>query len=97
GETTAAYYSSEFAKQDISCRQTGTGFIPSIPDFSIRRMKVDRALQQNGEGRSRLRIVVENCPELAKQMETNRLATHVGSVMEKEASHQKDDLRQCPE
>src|SRR5690606_17766456 len=97
GETTAAYYSSEFAKFDITCRQTASGFIPSIPDFSVRRMKVDRPLQQNSSGRARLRIVIENCKELAKQMETNRLATMKGTIFEKEASHQKDDLRQCLE
>lgn len=96
-ESTSQHYASEFQKMNISCQESGYAFIPSVPDFAVRRMKVDQVLQQNGSGKPRLRIVLENCPNLVRQMETNRLAVAVGSVLEKEAARQKDDMRVCLE
>lgn len=90
-------YSNAFAEHNLKCRQTGSHFTYGSDDEIARIGLVQSALKVRGNGRPRLRIVVKNCPNLVRQLETNVKKIERDEMTEKPAPGQKDDLRVCLE
>lgn len=95
--TIAENYSKEFEKIGLRCVQTDSGFILGDPDPIARSYKLRNWLRVRPCGRPQLRIVVDNCPNLVKQMTDVVRAMSKDEILEKPADHQKDDLLVCLE
>jgi len=95
-------YSDEFMKASLQCRATGPYFTYGDPSFANASKLVEAALLIRPCGTPRLRVVVDKCPELTRQIERNLKATEAGlegkqTILNKEARGQLNDLRRCLE
>lgn len=96
-QTIGQLYSEAFGEAGLSNTMFGTAFVPGNPDFQIRRQMMEELLAiDKTTGRPRLRIVVENCPSLVKQLTTNELQVVKDQVTDREM-RQADDVRYCCE
>lgn len=97
GQTVESNYSAAFAANRLSCNQTGNQFTYGSDDEIARIGIVQSALGIRGDGTPKLRIVIKNCPNLVKQLETNTKKIERNELSEKPQPGQKDDLRVCLE
>lgn len=95
----ATNYKNAFDKKWIHPAKPGdaSGFHIGNPDFQIRKMLVEGAMQLQPNGQPRLRIVKERCPQLCKQMSENRFQVTGDFITNQENKREKNDLRQCLE
>lgn len=95
----ATNYKNAFDKKWIEPARPGdaSGFHIGNPDFQIRKMLVESAMQIQSNGQPRLRIVKERCPHLCKQMSENRFQVTGDFITNQENKREKNDLRQCLE
>lgn len=91
------HYSQWFEVEGIWCVETGSAFTYGNPDFVVRSKEVASWMSIGINGRSRLRIINENCPNLTYQLQYNQRKVVDDVVTEQAATHQKDDLRECLE
>lgn len=95
GETTQQFYSEEFEKYKLRSRSTLNGFIQGSDNVSAGLDCIREFLHINADGRSRLRVVAEKCPNLCKQMELYKKTITNNIVQDKPANNQVDDLVDC--
>lgn len=95
GETTQQFYSEEFEKYKLRSRSTLNGFIQGSDNVSAGLDCIREFLHINADGRSRLRVVAEKCPNLCKQMELYKKTITNNIVQDKPANNQVDDLVHC--
>lgn len=93
-------YTAAFAEAGLTCRMTGSIFIPGDPEFTTRKLLVDKSLSVRISGRPQLRIVTERCPNLVAQLERNIRKSRKDPegftiVEEKPLEGQFDDIRAC--
>lgn len=91
--TIADNYSRAFAQHGLACAETRSRFTPGDPNFITRSQAVERWLQVRDNGRAQLRIVVQNCPGLVKQMMTNVKSCQGDAVLDKPNPRQQQDAR----
>lgn len=97
-KTVGQQYAEAFESKKIMSIQSGYSFIPGDPDFAQRSTKVRTALRMRPCGRPQLRIIVDKCPNVVRQMLRNvRKTDKHGNPLEEPADHQQDDLRVCVE
>lgn len=95
-------YSRAFQENGLLCQESGAAFTPGDPNWSTRSQIVESWLRIRTNGRPLLRIVVDRCPNLVEQMESNLKAIQNGPngetiVLDMPARGQKDDVRNCLE
>jgi len=95
GETTQQFYSQEFEKRGLRSRSTLNGFVQGSDNVAAGLECIRDFLHINADGRSRLRVVSEKCPNLCKQMELYKKSITNNIVQDKPANNQVDDLVHC--
>lgn len=95
GETTQQFYSQEFEKRGLRSRSTLNGFVQGSDNVAAGLECIRDFLHINADGRSRLRVVVEKCPNLCKQMELYKKSITNNIVQDKPANNQVDDMVHC--
>lgn len=74
---------------------TGSGFIQGSDNVPAGLDCIRQGLHINPDGRSRIRVVAEKCPNLCKQMELYKKSITNNIVQDKPATNQVDDLVHC--
>jgi hypothetical protein len=100
--TIGQHYTDEFKKANVFCRQSNCSFIPGDPSFLSRSGIVGSWMSYRASGKPQLRIVINRCPALVRQLQYNVRKTeldHEGYmlVLDKPADNQRDDVLACLE
>jgi hypothetical protein len=99
GESAQEHYQKALQDIGVVCHKTGLAqFIPGDPNFESRAKCVERALMLRKCGFPQLRIVIDRCPALVRQLEGNLFQTIKAVTGEelptKKPARQKDDARE---
>lgn len=101
GGTVGGNYSRAFRAQGLACRTSGSAFMPGSDDVKARIQLLQKAMVIRGDGTPYLRIVVDQCPHLCKQLEEYERAEREGPQgvvqLDEPAANQKIDVAQCAE
>jgi hypothetical protein len=87
-----AQYSQAFRREGLRCKLTGDMFLPSLPVWVLRSMKLRRWMRGRECGRPQLRVVAHQCPVLMRQLEQVTREVTKDEVKDKLASGQKHDV-----
>lgn len=99
--TIGSNYTRAFREHGLSCRTSGSAFMPGSDDVQSRIGVVIRSLKIGQSGRPWLRIVTHRCPNLVKQMEEYERAEREGPQgvvqLDEPAANQRIDVAVCLE
>lgn len=97
--TVGQNYWKYIVSENIPRAQSAHFFIPGSDNIESRKQVVDQWLSLQDDGRPRIRIVTQNCPNLVWQMTNNYYRIDsMGNVDDTRAApKQKDDVRNCLE
>lgn len=95
GKTVQKQYAEAFAKEGVASAKTGSSFAWGDDNIEAGILSVRSALTVRPDGTTKLKYVVDNCPNFARQMEQYKKHITHSQVEDKPAAGQKDDLCDC--
>lgn len=98
GKTVEANYAEALERRRIRCKMTGSWFSYGSDNVAGRILHLQSWMNLQKGGFPKLRIVVENCPNLVRQLENYEKKMAAGEVQELQpAKYQRIDVVQCLE
>lgn len=97
GVTVGSNYSRAFRERRLACRTSGSQFLPGSDDVIGRIGIVQRWMSIRGDGRTKLRVVIDRCPVLCQQLEDYEKTEQDGFIIDKPAPRQDIDVAVCLE
>jgi len=95
--TVGMNYSRAFRERRLSCRISGSAFTPGSDDVLARIALLRAWMVIQSDGRTKLRIVADACPNLCRQLVEYEKKERDGIVLEEPADKQRIDVAQCLE
>lgn len=96
-KTIKQQYSEAFEARGLRSRRTGSGFINGS-DNTVARREILRTWMQPGElNSSRLRVVLDKCPNIQREFKTYRKRVTSNNYMEDEPAKSPHDMIDCAE
>jgi hypothetical protein len=95
--TVGRNYTTAFRAHELGCRTSGSHFMPGSDDVLGRIGTLQSWMTPGTSGWPKLRIAVQRCPILCKQLENYEKSEQDGFIIDKPALRQEIDLAQCLE